>query len=328
MPSDNYSGILFIGDPHLSDRTVGFRRDNYCETILGKLEWSLDLANSQNLLPALLGDLFHFPRDNSNSLLVRLMRLLERQTVLGIVGNHDVATNSLEDEASLAILHQSGCIRLVDVDGPWVGTVSGRTVVVGGTTWSAKVPKSVDTQSLSQDANRYVVWLTHDNVQFAGFEGERRLVPHRIEGVDLVVNGHIHRPLPAAMANGTLWINPGNISRIARADAGRDRQPSVTELTFDAVSGEPRLGTHIVPHLPFEEAFHELGDLPESDEAVSPTVLGLRELTALRTAGGEGLMNFLDRNLDSDPAEIRAEILSLAKEVIGDEQFSAYHRGA
>ena len=91
--STDLQGLLFIGDPHVASRPPGFRKDDYPTAILDKLQWSLDYAKQHRLRPVLLGDLFDFPRDNANWLLVRLLHMLDG--TLAISGNHDCKENSL-----------------------------------------------------------------------------------------------------------------------------------------------------------------------------------------------------------------------------------------
>jgi hypothetical protein len=57
--SNEYTGLLCIGDPHLASRVPGFRKDDYPRAILDKLTWTLRYAAEHRLLPAILGDLFH-----------------------------------------------------------------------------------------------------------------------------------------------------------------------------------------------------------------------------------------------------------------------------
>ena len=47
--------------------------------------------------PVLLGDLFHYPRDNANWLIVELLELFQG-TILSIWGNHDCNENALGDD--------------------------------------------------------------------------------------------------------------------------------------------------------------------------------------------------------------------------------------
>src|SRR5437868_3468302 len=71
--SYEFTGLLCIGDPHLASRVPGFRKDDYPRAILDKLTWAMNYARENRLLPTLLGDLFHWPRDNATRLLVQLL---------------------------------------------------------------------------------------------------------------------------------------------------------------------------------------------------------------------------------------------------------------
>jgi hypothetical protein len=90
--------------------------------------------------------------------------------------------------------------------------------------------------------------------------------------------------------------------------------PTVLEVTF------PKSGYDVktveVPHQSFEAVFH-LDDVAEkeSEEQLSGFVTGLAELNKRRTASGAGLIEFLDKNLDSYSDGVATEIRELAKQV-------------
>src|SRR3954468_2321894 len=123
MPEGADAGLLFIGDPHLASRAPGFRTDEYPRTVMDKLRWALDYARQQRLMPVLLGDLFDFPRDNANWLLVELHNLLAPGT-LAIYGNHDCKENVPGENDSVSVLVASGLLRLLSDEDPWVGIVN------------------------------------------------------------------------------------------------------------------------------------------------------------------------------------------------------------
>jgi DNA repair exonuclease SbcCD nuclease subunit len=313
MPEASYAGLLLIGDPHLEGRQPGFRKDDYPNVILEKLAWSLDYATANRLLPCLLGDLFDKPRDNPNWLLAKLLDLL-RGEVVGLFGNHDCADPELNDNDSLSLLVKAGRLRLIDGEGPWIGTLGGRPAVVGGSSYRHKIPDRYDPPAECGDAP-LVVWLTHHDVLIPGYD-EGRIKPREIPGVELLINGHIHRRLEEIRVGGTRWLTPGNISRRSRNDASREHVPAVLRLD---VSPESYELTYVeVPHQPFEEVFHEaVADAPLGTGG-SAFVAGLAELQARRTDSGAGLLPFLEQNLGQYQPAVAAEIMKLAREVIGD----------
>jgi DNA repair exonuclease SbcCD nuclease subunit len=312
MPDIQYTGLLLIGDPHLEGRQPGFRKDDYPNVIVDKLAWCLDYAATHRLLPAILGDLFDKPRDNPNWLLGRLMELLTGE-VIGLYGNHDVHYNpELTEHDSLSLLIKSNRLRLVSNDAPWRGVIGGRNVIVGGSSYRQEIPDSFSPGDAPQPL---VIWLTHHDILIPGYD-EGRIKPREIPGIDMVINGHIHRRLGEIQAGATRWITPGNISRRSRSDAAREHIPSA--LQIDVSSSDYLLRYIEIPHRSFEEVFHE-AVLETTDTAgASAFIAGLSELQSRRTATGAGLKEFLQHNLGQFEQPVAAEIMSLANEVMND----------
>ncbi|HMP00999.1 MAG TPA: metallophosphoesterase [Gemmatales bacterium] len=318
--SGSWVGLLAIGDPHLASRVPGFRKDDYPRVIVDKLRWALEYARGQRLLPIVLGDWFHWPRDNANWLVVDLLRLLADQPspLLGIVGNHDChGQHELQPDDTLAILEASGVVRLLGPARPWTGLVGGRRLLIGSTPWAEPLPTE-QPFVLSATPPDFVVWLTHHDLRFPGLEGEGRydLVP--LPGVDLVINGHLHAPLPPVTCGQTTWMNPGNLTRIKRSDATRLREPLVTRIDFTMDGWQ---ATAIpVPHQPFDAVFHEKIEASDPAEAgPSLFIQGLDELQARRTDAGAGFVDFLELNLREFPVAVRTVIRELSEEVLRDQ---------
>ena len=228
--SNEYAGILCIGDPHLCSRAPGFRKDDYPRTTLRKVRWSLEYARAERLLPVILGDLFHYPRDNANWLMVELMGLLNGE-ILTIVGNHDCNANSLGKDDTLSVLLAAGRLQLLGQT-VWTGQVGGVPVAIGGTNWGGKLPEKVDREALGTP--EFVLWVAHHDVKFAGHGFSERVGCREIPGVDLLVNGHVHRCLEDVVCGATTWCNPGNISRVNRGDATLQHAPGVLRIEVTA----------------------------------------------------------------------------------------------
>lgn len=319
MPDHDYRGLLLIGDPHLEGRQPGFRKDDYPNVVLDKLAWCLRHAAEQHLLPALLGDLFDKPRDNPTWMIGRLIEMFNVE-VIGLYGNHDCAEPALNDHDSLSLLVKAGRLRLVDEASPWRGTMNGRTVLVGGSSYRQPIPREFPPGRASETHKPLVLWLTHHDIVVPGYEEQGHVHPRAIDGIDLVVNGHIHRRLADVQVGGTLWLTPGNISRRSRNDAVRAHRPAalVLEVTADGFAAQ----FVEVPHRPFDEVFHESVVEQCVSSGQSAFVTGLAELQARRTASGAGLWEFLDHNLGQFEPAVAGEIRALAHEVTshGEEQ--------
>lgn len=315
MTPESYQGVLLIGDPHVEGRVPGFRRDDYPRVVLEKIKWCLQTAQEQSLLPVILGDLFHVPRDNQNWLLCELLTLFETP-VYGIYGNHDCRENQLNEHDTLSILIQAGRYRLLSTENPWRGTMAGRPVIVGGTSWGHKLPKA-DAFEHETDSP-LIVWVTHHDLLVPGYEEQGHLRPYEITGVEYVVNGHIHRRLEDVQKGQTTWVTPGNIIRRSRSDATRAHIPSVLKL--EATADGWRRSQVEIPHAAFDDVFHpEMED--ETEEGVpSAFISGLAELQSRRTDTGAGLKLFLEKNLPQFETTVAAEIQKLADEVSRDDE--------
>lgn len=309
----SYTGLLVIGDPHLEGRTPGFRKDDYAQVVLAKLAWALRYAKANRLLPAILGDLFDKPRDNPTWMLGKLIDLLSGMECIGIYGNHDCADPELSENDSLSLLVKAGRLRLLD-DQPWRGVMNGRNVMVGGASYRRPFPNKVDGAIEGGGLDAIGFWLAHHDVIVPGYEEHGRIQPREIDGIDLVVNGHIHRRLQDVQTGRTLWMTPGNISRRSRSDATKDHVPSVLRID---IGGEKGFSCQFVevPYQPFQDVFHAiLEEVPAAGPA-SAFVAGLKELQSRRTESGAGLLAFLDMNLSQFEQPVADEIRALAKEM-------------
>lgn len=304
-------GILFIGDPHLAHRAPGFRKDEYGRAILEKLRWCLAYADQERLQPALLGDLFHWARDNANWLIADLCEMLRGRNLIAIYGNHDVHQNTLSDNDSLSVLVKAGLLRMISEIKVWEGTVNGYPVVIGGTPYGAYQPSNYPP---GYGGQKLVFWMMHHDVTVEGYLG--KMIPEELPGIHVVINGHIHRRLEPVVIRRTTWMTPGNISRTKRSEG--INIPSV--LRIDITSHGVWTPTYIsIPHRPAEEVFMEL---PASDaelpyEGTSAFVRGLSAIRG-RRMGGEGLREFLNHNLDQFEPEVASVISELAEEVLQD----------
>jgi DNA repair exonuclease SbcCD nuclease subunit len=317
---DDYRGLLVIGDPHIEGRQPGFRKDDFPNVILKKIRWCLDHARDRKLLPTFLGDLFDKPRDNPTWLIGELVEMLLAYPAIGIYGNHDCADPELNQNDSLSILIKAGCFRLIGAEDVWAGECGGYRVVVGGSSYRQPIPNEFALDSVAAktlfDEPPTVLWLTHHDIDFAGYESGR-FKPFEIKNVDLLINGHIHRRLDSIAAGNTLWMNPGNISRRSRSEANKNHVPRAMEITFNKAGY--KIDQVIIPHQPFEEVFHEAIESAADEVNGSGFVTGLRELMERRTQSGAGLHEFLNQNLDQFSPVVAKHIRGLAEEVTNKE---------
>ena len=318
----DFVGMLFIGDPHVDARTPIFRKDNFAETILRKIQWCLDYARSERLQPVFLGDLFEKPRGNPNWIVHRLIEILSPHRPIGIYGNHDCAEVGLTENDTLSILIAAGCYRMVSQTSVFRAMMNDREVFIGGSSYREPIPEEFQfpprkSQGLF-DNDPLAIWIAHHDIGFPGYDNAR-LDPHQITNVELLINGHIHRRLESVQAGTTLWMTPGNIARRSRSEAAVQHAPAV--MRVDVLPEGYDVSFVEIPHVSVEEVFQEL--LPgqiETDQQESSFVTGLAELTTQKTQGGLGLLRFLNDNVQQMEAPVAEVVLSLADEVLENNQ--------
>ena len=217
-------GFLFIGDPHISSRKPGRRVENeftIIDVTVDKLDQAIDIANANNWVPLILGDLFDKSKDSKARLMTLLFKTLRkaRHPVFCLPGNHDMLATDVTDDTALAAVEAAGVIHLLHTSNAIGATFRfGQARVALGSTLHGDPILTNATGLSGTEGVDTVVWLTHHDIAFEGaYPGS--LAPHPIEGVQLLVNGHMHRTQPSILQGDTWWVNPGNIFRQTIADA-------------------------------------------------------------------------------------------------------------
>jgi predicted phosphodiesterase len=308
LPKLAADGLLLIADPHLAATPPMQRLDSFMGDILAKLDACLAHAAANRLVPVILGDLFHWPRENPNALIVALIGLFRAHRPFVLVGNHDKYQARFTDDTSLAVLRAAGVVTVLDEPGLFarLETPTG-TALLGASPDGAPLPASVD-----KAAGEESVWLTHHNVGFPDFL-DKHVKIREIPGLDWVINGHIHRPQPTVAAGCTRWANPGNITRLKFSRRSKERVPAAAVWR----PGAADLEHWSVPYRPFEEVFPDQEFPPEEAQAsAAPSgfLEGLTRLAWRRTREGAGLGDFLRANLNPESPET-AVIWELYREV-------------
>jgi predicted phosphodiesterase len=307
--SKEYKGILTIGDPHIEGRVPGFRKDDYPAVILEKMRWALNYAAKNELLPVLLGDLFHMPRNNPNWLLVKVMQLFDME-IFGIYGNHDVHENKITEDDSISVIAEAGKLMLLDNNKMVMVKINNKNIILGGTPWGKNIPDNINFDIKAD----LVIWITHHDIKVPGYEEKGHIHPRELSDIDIVINGHIHRYLEDVKKGKTLWLTPGNISRRTRGDASKTRKPSALHIDINEKGYSYKQIE--APHKPFEEIFYEAVMDADYDQGSSAFVTGLTELQVRKTETGEGLKSFLEKNLDKFDYDVSKEIMRLTEEVM------------
>lgn len=210
-----YDSLLIIGDPHASSKPIGRRKANYTWSVLNKLEQAAAVARKHNAFTVITGDLLHTNDDNDLTFLNRLSRSLQLfPGVHVLMGNHDKlrGRDGLSDVDALSLLLKMRDVFELERQ---VITVQGQSVHLEPCPYGHAIPQRVE-RALGPDgaAARHCLLFTHHDLAFGGaYPGSAPL--HPIEGVDCVVNGHMHDTKPSVKLGDTVWHNPGNIEPVS-----------------------------------------------------------------------------------------------------------------
>lgn len=95
-----FSGVLYVGDPHQTSRTPTNRIDSLVFKFVcsKKLAQAVDIANKENLLLVILGDLFDREDDYEALMMVSNVLSMCHQRAVVLGGNHDKKTDILAVE--------------------------------------------------------------------------------------------------------------------------------------------------------------------------------------------------------------------------------------
>jgi len=326
-----FNGILWIGDPHLISTRPGRRVDDYAQAILGKLSYAGKLATDLNLLPIILGDLFHRNKENDLELLSRLVDVARLFPCPPIVleGNHDKAETRLTEQDALALLGNLGVFRVVSTKG-YVDTfdIGGKPVHLWATPYGATIPKSIEARP------GFNLMMTHHDLAFAGaYPGAALLTP--IEGCAMVVNGHMHKTAPSVVKGETVWHNPGNISRLSVDTI--THVPSVWSWSLE--TGQS-LVQHVLPHS--QQVFDMTGLIveaatPDELKKTLPRMMRLSQFAELmkvedtldadRSEDASMMVDELKIHLEAvaAPDALRALLGAMAKEVIAERKHAVFN---
>jgi predicted phosphodiesterase len=309
-----YKGILFVGDPHIWSKKPGKRLDaDFTHTVLDKLNQAVEIANKENLYLIILGDLFHVDDENNIEMLTKLVRIFKKlpEPCASVEGNHEKSQLTLSDDVAMCLFREAHVVHTLEKNGLAIQMdIDGKTVLIGSTPYGSKLPDEVKLPAKIDDA--FVIWLTHDNLDFG--ESYPGVVPVKeIQGCQMLVNGHIHKTKKPKKVGAMIAHNPGNITRLSTDCA--DHVPAVWKWV-------PEQGQELEPiALKFhKDVFNLIGKQIEVE--VSPTMVQ-EELTVKQTSQfvekmEQQLLEDQDKTDDGDHIKNSIRALGLAMQLEED----------
>jgi DNA repair exonuclease SbcCD nuclease subunit len=283
------------GDLHLSATPPASRKDDYAQTVLGKIRWLGEQYKEQEWDACVIaGDLFHNKRIGFE-LLHDLTNVFAEfpHPPLVLPGNHDMYYERLDllKRTPLGYLYRVGVVAQLPSDYAYMAQLVG---VPYGQHRAELPPAGMD--GLWCVAHAFLGDYT--DAEYWSFSDIRKL------GYRYVFSGHDHSPHGVETVNtpyGELLVcRPGAMVRVTSGVVDRNLQPTVLSVEMEGATLKS-LNTLRVPIAPASEVFSELEqEVKDMDSRVKSFAEELA--SGLQVAESSlGLGDYLDR-LDAPPA--------------------------
>lgn len=258
--------ILTMGDIHISDINPRSRKDNFKETILGKIEQLLQLSIKLKVdAVEVTGDIFNIkiPTKNSHDLTRELITLFKRFKcpVYAIPGNHDLTADDLDtlSEQPISVLFASGAIKNLSHE---VITKKGLKVSLVGIPFTKNIGDLTNLKIPPKDDAAAQICLMHI---YASPNGGK-LFKERLYGYDELaalgsdafVLGHYHVNQGIQWLDKKCFVNLGSISRGTLAEESIEHKPEFGHIKITGGEGlETVITAEAIPVIikPAEEVF-------------------------------------------------------------------------
>jgi len=260
--------IVTSSDEHLADITPGFRKDEYRETILEKIEWQGDFARKVSAHALVRGgDFFHVKAANKTTMGTMARAAAIHRTypcpTYSIVGNHDLSRNDITtvDRQPIGVMFNSGVFFRLTRESMVAGSMSVRLI---GVDYRPDMNTETLREILMQDDEEanYRIAFIH---ALAENEPSERVQSHFDEEImdyrdlvfegcpDVYVFGHYHKDQGIQEHLGVKFVNLGSVSRGALNVDNVSREPKVSTITIN--SQGISIEEHVIPHRDASEIF-------------------------------------------------------------------------
>ena len=259
--------LITSSDEHLADQAPGFRKDDYRNAILTKLEWQGELARRMKADAVVRGgDFFHVKAANKTTMAtMALASGLHRKfpcPTFALPGNHDMSNNDPDSisRQPLGVMFRSEVFRELRDETFTSGSLKARVVGVGYVT-------DLDDEGLrdrvrKKDGDVFTIAVVHALATFApqeriqAFFGEK-LFDYRdlvFPGCpDVYVFAHYHKDQGIREHLGVHFINLGAVSRGALTFENMERRPKVASIVLN--SQGVSIEEHEIPVKDAKDAF-------------------------------------------------------------------------
>lgn len=217
------SKIIFVGDPHLDNRTPISRLDTHADTTKGKLLNILKTALKHDVgLVVMLGDMFD-KYDTSILYLNEIISIFKQFNdngieVYSIIGNHDLPYNNKKyfNQTPLSLLFSSNVVKhltKLELD----------TVDIYGIDFTEMSRVGELNANLNKDKTSILCmhYATDNTVPYESIERDE------FNNFDLVASGHDHNFYDYSITDKPIVLRPGSMVRRTKDTYNLNREPLI-----------------------------------------------------------------------------------------------------
>jgi DNA repair exonuclease SbcCD nuclease subunit len=262
--------IVFFTDSQADNRILPFRKDDFGETILRKLQEVLEFANKYNALLICGGDFVDRPYI-TYEFLIQIIQLFKKfrpdDPMLLVLGNHDLIGRNLlsYNRSALGILSEAGVIDI------WTDPryLEGfRLIPIPYTESHTPDLYKVNEPSIIVSHNMLIPFSAPYESIFL-----KDVVPMIKAKGNLILLGHYHSPFDIPIG-GLRFINPGSLARVSRNPNEAKRIPQI--LLIRVQNGLYEVEYHKISCADSWEQIFEPQEISEKSE-ISMNLLDLKD---------------------------------------------------
>jgi len=318
------SEIRFISssDEHLSDLSPGFRKDDYRDAILNKMEWQGEFARKFRTDGILRGgDLFHVKAANKTTMM-SLSRVASVHRgypcpTYAIVGNHDMARNDPNSviRQPIEVLFKSDVLYRLEDELFIDGSMSVRVV---GVDYSTDLDYDALCSRIRKKDETYTIAVIHALAANAPEDKIQKFFSERIFDYrdlvfsgcpDVYIFGHYHKDQGISDVHGVKFVNLGAISRGALTFENLERKPKVCSIVCN--SSGISLEEHEIPCADAAQVF-DLKKKERLDKERTDLDDFIQKFKADASFGGGDIKGKMDVFQKSDyPSELKKLVLEI-----------------
>lgn len=235
--------FIFMTDTHGRTNNPVSRKDNFPETILKKIEWVIDYANSKNAQILHGGDWVNRP-DTSPAYISKMCKIFKKAKypILGILGNHDIYGYN-PNTYYRTPLHIASSCNAFSIIGEDSININDSNVYISGANSTGLLDKNGRTSEyytprklIPKEEGEIRIHIVHGFLTDHSWpEGVPYTLIDAIEDTDadILLTGHEHTGYGIIKKCDTIFCNPGALGRVSASVGDVNRFVQIAEITVE-----------------------------------------------------------------------------------------------